>query len=183
MVTSAGWSEAPTSLEPEEGTLISFPSLCLLTSIGFFIQLVLGATMRHMKAGLAIPDFPLAFGGLMPHFFTAGIAVHYAHRIGAFIMVSLVAWLVVRVQRKHSEQLGLVTLVGIVASLIVIQGMLGASIIWLKRPIPLTTAHLVVGALTLASSVALTFGAFRVRSPKLPRPAISSRLSMQLEPG
>ena len=62
--------------------------------------------------------------------------------------------------KKHSDQLGLVTMVGVVASLIVIQGMLGASVIWLRRPIPLTTAHLVVGALTLASSVALTFGPF-----------------------
>lgn len=184
MVTGPSWSEAATPLEPEEGAWISFPSLCLLTSFGFFLQLVLGATMRHMKAGLAIPDFPLAFGGIMPHFFTAAIAVHYAHRVGAFVMVALVAWLVVRVQRKHSDQLGLVTMVGVVASLIVIQGMLGASVIWLKRPIPLTTAHLVVGALTFASSVALTFGAFRVRSSRLPRrPVTSSRLSMQLEPG
>ena len=28
-----------------------------------YLQLLLGALMRHLDAGLAIPDFPLAFGG------------------------------------------------------------------------------------------------------------------------
>ena len=97
-------------------------------------------------------------------------------------MVGLVAWLVVRVQRKHSEQLGLVTMVGIVISLIFFQGMLGAAIIWLKRPIPLTTAHLVVGALTLASSVALTCRAFRVRGQRFPTPR-RAVFRAALEPG
>ena len=31
-----------------------------------FGQLILGATMRHQHAGLAIPDFPLAYGKLWP---------------------------------------------------------------------------------------------------------------------
>ena len=31
-----------------------------------YLQIVIGATMRHTDAGLAIPDFPLAFGHLMP---------------------------------------------------------------------------------------------------------------------
>ena len=30
------------------------------------LQLMLGATMRHQHAGLAIPDFPLAYGKLWP---------------------------------------------------------------------------------------------------------------------
>ena len=33
-----------------------------------FIQLVVGALMRHTESGLAIPDFPLAFGRLIPPF-------------------------------------------------------------------------------------------------------------------
>jgi hypothetical protein len=31
-----------------------------------FIQLIVGATMRHQHAGLAVPDFPLAFGRVWP---------------------------------------------------------------------------------------------------------------------
>ena len=36
-------------------------------SVGLiFLQLLVGAVMRHTKAGLAIPDFPLAFGRVVP---------------------------------------------------------------------------------------------------------------------
>src|SRR5207237_8296320 len=50
-----------------------------------FAQLILGALMRHMGAGLAIPDFPLAFGRLVPPLVTPHITVHFAHRVGAMV--------------------------------------------------------------------------------------------------
>ena len=34
------------------------------TTTLIYVQILLGATMRHSGAGLAIPDFPLMFGGL-----------------------------------------------------------------------------------------------------------------------
>ena len=46
----------------------------------------MGATMRHTDAGLAIPDFPLAFGHLIPPHWDAKIAIHFAHRVGALIV-------------------------------------------------------------------------------------------------
>jgi cytochrome c oxidase assembly protein subunit 15 len=48
-----------------------------------YLQLVLGALMRHMGAGLAIPDFPLAFGRLVPPLETSAVVVHFLHRLGA----------------------------------------------------------------------------------------------------
>ena len=39
--------------------------------------------MRHTDAGLAIPDFPLMFGRLVPDHWDPKIAVHFAHRVGA----------------------------------------------------------------------------------------------------
>ena len=41
-------------------------TLYLLTTLLILAQLTLGATMRHQHAGLAIPDFPLAYGRLWP---------------------------------------------------------------------------------------------------------------------
>ena len=38
----------------------------LLATAAIYVQIVLGAVMRHTGAGLAIPDFPAAFGGLWP---------------------------------------------------------------------------------------------------------------------
>jgi heme a synthase len=45
---------------------LSWRRLLLFTTILIFLQLLLGATMRHQHAGLAIPDFPLAYGKLWP---------------------------------------------------------------------------------------------------------------------
>ena len=48
-----------------------------------YLQIVVGATMRHTGAGLAIPDFPLMFGQLIPPHWDPKIAIHFAHRVGA----------------------------------------------------------------------------------------------------
>src|SRR5205823_8903198 len=45
--------------------------LAAMTAGMIYLQLILGALMRHMGAGLAIPDFPLAFGRLVPPLDTA----------------------------------------------------------------------------------------------------------------
>jgi heme A synthase len=37
-----------------------------VTAGAVFLQLLVGAVMRHTKAGLAIPDFPLALGRVVP---------------------------------------------------------------------------------------------------------------------
>ncbi len=50
-----------------------------------YAQIVVGATMRHTDAGLAIPDFPWMFGHLIPDHWDPKIAVHFAHRVGALV--------------------------------------------------------------------------------------------------
>ena len=54
-----------------------------------YVQIIVGATMRHTGAGLAIPDFPFAFGYLVPPVWSAAIAIHYAHRVGAVLVTAL----------------------------------------------------------------------------------------------
>ena len=46
--------------------------------------------MRHTDAGLAIPDFPLAFGHLIPPHWDAKIAIHFAHRVGALVVTIVI---------------------------------------------------------------------------------------------
>ncbi len=53
----------------------------LATTILIFLQLVVGATMRHQHAGLAIPDFPLAYGKLWPAMDAAAVAAYNAGRL------------------------------------------------------------------------------------------------------
>ena len=46
-----------------------------------FVQLIVGATMRHEHAGLAIPDFPRAHGRWWPAMDDAAIAKYNRDRI------------------------------------------------------------------------------------------------------
>jgi cytochrome c oxidase assembly protein subunit 15 len=51
-----------------------------------YLQIIAGALMRHLGAGLAIPDFPLSFGHLVPAFTSSAIAANFAHRVGAVLV-------------------------------------------------------------------------------------------------
>src|SRR5205807_1755824 len=51
---------------PSPGPSSGLAWLCFGATFLILAQLILGATMRHQHAGLAIPDFPLAYGGLSP---------------------------------------------------------------------------------------------------------------------
>jgi cytochrome c oxidase assembly protein subunit 15 len=133
-------------------------------------QLILGAMMRHQHAGLAIPDFPLAYGKLWPAMDQAAVVGYNAHRmettsvnpitgfqvglqmthrIGALailLAVASFAWTVFR-----SVSAGVVRkMTGIWLGLVLVQGLFGATTIWMNKPADVATAHVVVGALLLA---------------------------------
>jgi len=71
------------------------------------MQILVGALMRHMSAGLVIPDFPLSFGYLVPPYWNEFIAVNFAHRCGAVVVTAMVLWTVARVLRTHREVVAL----------------------------------------------------------------------------
>lgn len=161
-VTSKFWRTSLKSVE--EKSVLPIQYLGLAVVVGFFIQLLLGATMRHFGSGLAIPDFPLSFGRIIPETWTFPIAIHYAHRTGAFVMLALVILLVARVYRMYWNQFSILLYAGALMGFIWVQVMLGAMVIWMRRPLPLTTIHLVVGAVCLASAVTLTLQLFRAQA-------------------
>src|SRR5438094_2579023 len=78
LVTSPAWSVPRPRRSPA-----ALGVLAGLTTGAVFGQVVLGALVRHMHAGLAIPDFPLAFGRLVPPLVTPYIPVHFAPPVGA----------------------------------------------------------------------------------------------------
>ena len=51
----------------------------------------------------------------------------------------------------------------LLASLVLIQVSLGALVIWSEKDIAINTAHVAVGALTLATSLVLTLRTYQVR--------------------
>ena len=124
----------------------------VLTAI-LFAQLVMGATMRHWGAGLAIADFPLSFGKIIPPFFNRYIGIHYAHRIGGLVLLLIGMTFCSRLFLSSIGSLFKKQLSLLISSLLLLQLMLGPLIVLLARPIWLTVLHLVVGALLFATSI------------------------------
>jgi cytochrome c oxidase assembly protein subunit 15 len=127
-----------------------------------FVQIVLGAVMRHTGAGLAIPDFPLAFGGLVPPRMDFAIGVHYAHRLGALLVATAIFWTLGRVLRFARREKALLTPAWILALLVLAQGALGASVVLTGKSVLPNTLHVGGGALLLATSLALTLSSHRL---------------------
>jgi cytochrome c oxidase assembly protein subunit 15 len=141
---------------------IALPTLAAATTAIIYMQILIGAVMRHMSAGLAIPDFPLSFGQLVPPFFNEYIAINFAHRCGAVVVTAMVLWTVARVIRTHREVAALRRPALGLFLLLVLQICLGALTIWSGRNVLLTTSHVAIGAAVLATSLALTLRAYRV---------------------
>jgi cytochrome c oxidase assembly protein subunit 15 len=134
-----------------------------------FLQLVLGATMRHQHAGLAVPDFPLAYGELWPRTddafleevnqkrmdyrdflpITANqIYLHMAHRINAVIVLASVLGAMLLAGKGESPAKVRKFARGWFG-VIVLQAVLGAYTVWSNKAADVATAHVAIGAISL----------------------------------
>ncbi len=124
-----------------------------------FVQLTIAATMRHNYAGLAIPTFPWSTvdGSLLPASWDYRVALQFAHRImAAVIGVAILVYSHFLWREKSLAPLlraASLLLVGLVG----LQINLGAQIIWTGRSAGMTTGHVLVGALTLATTFVVAF--------------------------
>ncbi|MEN3339847.1 MAG: heme a synthase [Acidobacteriota bacterium] len=156
LFTSPGWqSGAPAPDDP------SLRRTAAATTVFVYVQILLGATMRHTGAGLAIPTFPLAFGHVLPPVWSAAIAIHFAHRAGALVVLAAIlttAAVVYRRQRSVPELVRPATLLVVLALL---QATLGAMVVLSGLQPFINTLHVVNGALVLGTSLILTLRAFK----------------------
>lgn len=123
------------------------------TTAAVYLQILLGAAVRHTGAGLVCVDLPYCRGALWPSGVHPMVHLHMAHRAAAFLVLALVAWMSVRTARGSG---GAVRWLALAApALVLVQIALGvATILTFKDLIPVT-AHLLVAALLLADCVAL----------------------------
>lgn len=127
-----------------------------------YIQILLGATMRHSDAGLAIPDFPLMFGGLVPDHWDRQIAIHFAHRVGALVVAAAMLLVCGHIWKRHKGKRALTRPATLLAALVATQITLGALTILSRRDVWINSAHVVVGALVLATSLVLSLRSWRL---------------------
>jgi heme a synthase len=147
------------------GPLVDDPGLRRLSLVALgaiYVQILLGAAMRHTQAGLAIPDFPLAFGGLLPPHWNWGIAIHFSHRVGAVVVTLLVAWLVLSVRRRYADHRLLARPATTLGLLLISQFTLGAYVVWTQRDIYINSLHVMVGALVFVTALVLALRAHQV---------------------
>ena len=176
VVTGSGWHghqalglESPQA--QEAGRRAS--SLALLTTGAIYLQLILGAVTRHTGAGLAIPDFPLALGRIVPPLGDPRVAIHFAHRLGALAIVLLVARTAYRALAARRSAPPLARPAALLLVLTAFQILLGATTVWTKLAVIPATAHVTTGAAILATSLVLTLRAGRIAG-RLALPAEAS---------
>jgi heme a synthase len=162
LFTSPGWRN---NSDPVDDPALR--RLTIATTSGVYCQILLGATMRHTGAGLAIPDFPFAFGHLLPPAWSAPIAVHFAHRVGAIVVIASILAAALRVWRHHRLDSELLRPAMLLVALVVLQATLGAFVVWSRLQPVINTAHVVNGALVLATSLVLTLRASRIKFDRL----------------
>jgi cytochrome c oxidase assembly protein subunit 15 len=174
LFTSPGW-KVP-ALYEERVRSVTLGTLTAVTAASIFVQILLGALMRHTHAGLAIPDFPLAFGRLIPPIESQGVAVHFAHRAWAVVVSALVVWTAVRAVREHMEHAELRNSSMLLFALLCGQITLGAMTIWSAKAVIPTTSHVAVGAAMWATSIVLALRARRHLAATCVAPAADVRV-------
>lgn len=158
------WTERLPSVSPSTYRWV------LGTTVAIFLQLGLGATMRHQHAGLAVPDFPLAYGRVWPRTdeaFLQGVnarrtdtrdfrpitafqvQVHMAHRLLGVAVAAGVVAAALRLRRTFGAASGPGRLAALWMGLIGVQVGLGAITVWSNKAADMATAHVVVGAVCL----------------------------------
>ncbi len=161
--------------------------LAIVTTSAILIQLIIGAWMRHSDAGLAVPDFPLAYGQIIPslgqsdlerytsiliksdirtvadgQILPSQIIIHLLHRYWAIVVSILVVWLSVRLH-SFPDTTGLLRRFSfLLPFLLVVQAVLGAYTVLSQKAVMITTTHVVTGALLLVASAAASSALLRL---------------------
>jgi len=152
-----GWIERPV---PVSAGLRRAGRICCAL---LFLQLAIAAVLRHSFAGLAIPTFPYSAPDhhLLPAHWDFRVAIHFAHRVMAGVLAVALTLFAFLVRRDRGSTLAMRAAASALVTLLVLQIFLGAQIIWTQRTAETTTAHVLVGALTLATTFWLTWVAHR----------------------
>lgn len=98
-----------------------------------------GGLVKTTDSGLAVPDWPLSYGRLMPPMI-GGIFYEHGHRMVAsfvgFLMVCLAVMLAFKEERPWVRKMGWVGV-----GLVIFQGVLGGMTVLFRLPAPISIAH------------------------------------------
>lgn len=176
LVTSRWWRHLwekkwTFALRPAVGRLV------FITTALILVQLLIAAGMRHQHAGLAVPDFPFAYGKIYPptnlefveeinrsrmdpmdfnDVTPFHIHLHMMHRFVALVLLALVTVLAVNLRRRLVDQPAGRRLATMWLGLIWLQVLLGIVTVLKNKPADIATVHVMVGALCLLVGLILS---------------------------
>ena len=161
----------------------------MFTTLAIYLQLAVGATMRHQHRDLSILDFPTANGSWIPDTSTSKldaintwrdarglsdvtafqIWLQMAHRFGAVLVSIGVIACATRIWEAGPALRFLRRLALIWLTLLVSQVTLGAWTIWSNKAADVATTHVAVGATMLSLGVIISAICGRSAPPQTAR--------------
>jgi len=171
IVTTNSWRSLAPDVDLRK--IVPIKTLAIATTIAIYLQLALGATMRHQHKDLAILDFPTANGAWIPDTSAAALAkinawrdaralsdvdavqiwLQMAHRFLAVLIGIAVIAFCIRVVKDASHMTALRRLSIWWVVLFFLQFTLGAWTIWSNKAADVATTHVAVGAIMLSFGV------------------------------
>jgi heme a synthase len=169
-------------------------ALAIAVTIAIYVQLALGATMRHQHRDLAILDFPTANGAWIPDTSAAALTkinawrdaralsdvtafqiwLQMVHRLLALIITIAIIAFSARVWREPQATSILKGLSVLWVILVFGQIALGAWVIWSNKAADVATAHVALGAVMLSFGVSISAICWRVSQRETHRARPSS---------
>jgi cytochrome c oxidase assembly protein subunit 15 len=180
VTTNFWWTLTNQRIDPQKFAPIK--PLAIAITITIYVQLALGATMRHQHRDLAILDFPTANGAWIPDTGAAALAkinawrdarglsdvtafqiwLQMVHRFLALMIAIAVIAFCLRVRRDAPRFAALKRLSIFWVALVGCQIALGAWTIWSNKAADVATAHVALGAVMLSFGVSISAICWRI---------------------
>lgn len=159
----------------------SYQNWAVIATVAIYLQLVLGAIMRHTGSGLAFMDFPLSAGEIFPSFSQAAVndvnftrwelelppvtvtqmIFHTIHRIGAMVVAGTIITSAYKAFKVMGLPTGLRRMVIVSLILLLIQVSLGIATILTLKQVLITTSHVMTGAALLGLNFFMALRMYR----------------------
>ena len=183
LVTTHFWRTL-SNVIADERRFPAITAIAIAITIAIYVQLALGATMRHQHRDLAILDFPTANGAWIPDSSASALVkinawrdaralsnvdafqiwLQMAHRFLALLIAIAVIAFCLRVWRdaRHVPTLRRLSILWL--ALLACQLTLGAWTIWSNKAADVATTHVAVGATMLCFGVSISAICWRIQS-------------------
>ena len=181
LVTTSFWRSLD-EMDTSPKKFAPIRSLAIAITLAIYLQLALGATMRHQHRDLSILDFPTANGAWIPDTSATALAkinawrdarglsdvdtfqiwLQMTHRFVALLIAIGVIAFYSRVRRDARQVPALKKLSMWWAAFLLVQLTLGAWTIWTNKAADIATAHVAVGAVMLSFGVSISAICWRI---------------------